>query len=34
MDEMFNSDFLKDNIYNFFNYYVLITKEDLKIKAN
>jgi len=34
MDEIFNSDFLKDNIYNFFNYYVPITKEDLKIKAN
>lgn len=34
MDEMFNSDFLKDNIYNFFDYYVPITKEDLKIKAN
>jgi len=34
MNEIFNSDFLKDNIYNFFNYDVPITKEALKIKVN
>ena len=34
MDEIFNSDFLKDSIYNFFNYDVPITEEDLRKKAN
>ena len=34
MDEIFNSSFLKDIIYNFFNHNIQITEEDLKIKAN
>ncbi len=34
MDEIFNSDFLKDIIYKLFNYYVPITDKDLKLKAN
>jgi len=34
MDEVFNSNFLRDIIYNFFNHDILITEEDLKIKAN
>ena len=34
MDEIFNSNFLKDAINNFFNHDIPITEEDLKIKAN
>ena len=34
MDEIFNSDFLKDIIYKLFKYDVAITDEDLKIKVN
>jgi hypothetical protein len=34
MDEIYNSSFLKDIIYNFFNHNIQITEEDLKIKAN
>ena len=34
MDEVFNSNFLKDIIYNYFNQDILISEEDLKIKAN
>ena len=34
INEVFNTQFLKNIIFDFFNYKVPITEEDLKVKTN